>query len=140
MPPPREGAPQHVIAKAFFLVTGQQGQGNMQLLVNIHDFLANVQAAGDAAHFNHNQAGYKLRLETEHFKIVSPQLIDAGHSVSSSNGSPMVAFEGITSALDPTTPMGRAATDARCTLPIAVIFRDSISRRDEPYASAAVDR
>ena len=42
------------------LVTGQhggdqQGQGNMQVLVNILDLGANVQAAGDMARFSHNQ-------------------------------------------------------------------------------------
>ena len=51
------------------LVTGQhggdqQGQGNMQVLVNILDLGANVQAAGDMARFSHNQVSNKLQMES----------------------------------------------------------------------------
>src|SRR6202007_3488151 len=66
------------------LVTGQhggdqQGQGNMQVLVNILDLGANVQAAGDMAKFSHDQVGNKLRMESQLFKLVGPQLISMGH-------------------------------------------------------------
>ena len=49
------------------LVTGQhggdqQGQGNMQVLVNILDLHANVQAAGDLARFSHNQVSNRVQL------------------------------------------------------------------------------
>ena len=66
------------------LVTGQhggdqQGQGNMQVLVNILDLGANVQAAGDMARFSHNQVRNTLQLESQLFKLVGSQLISMGH-------------------------------------------------------------
>ena len=50
------------------LMTGQhgsdqQGMGNMQVLVNILDLGANLQAAGDMARFTHNQVSNTLQLE-----------------------------------------------------------------------------
>jgi gamma-glutamyltranspeptidase/glutathione hydrolase len=122
-----------------FLVTGQhggdqQGQGNMQVLVNILDLGANVQAAGDMARFSHNQVTNKLQMESQLFKLVGPQLIEMGHKVSSSNGEPMGGFEGIMSVPDPTAPMGCAATDVRCTLPIAGIYRAGSNFREDGQA------
>src|SRR3989449_11377793 len=56
------------------LVTGQhggdqQGQGNMQVLVNLLDLRANVQAAGDMARFSHNQVRNTLPMEAQLFKL-----------------------------------------------------------------------
>src|SRR6185295_6274556 len=61
------------------LVTGQhggdqQGQGNMQVLVNLLDLHANVQAAGDMARFSHNQVTNALTLESQLFGLVGAQL------------------------------------------------------------------
>ena len=75
------------------LVTGQhggdqQGQGNMQVLVNVLDLHANVQAAGDMARFSHNQVSNRLQLEAALFGLVGAQLSAMGHQVASSNGSP----------------------------------------------------
>ncbi len=122
-----------------FLVTGQhggdqQGQGNMQVLVNILDLGANVQAAGDMARFSHNQMTNKLQMESQLFKLVGPQLIDMGHKVSPSNGSPMGGFEGIMSMPDPTAPMGCTAADIRCTLPIEGIYRAGSNFREDGQA------
>lgn len=122
-----------------FLVTGQhggdqQGQGNMQVLVNILDLGANVQAAGDMARFSHDQVSNKLQMKSQLFKLVGPQLIDMGHKVSSSDGSPMGGFEGIMSVPDPTAPMGCAATDVHCTLPIAGIYRAGSNFREDGEA------
>ena len=98
-----------------FVVTGQhggdqQGQGNMQVLVNLLDLGANVQAAGDMARFSHNQVSNRLQLESQLFKLVGSQLIAMGHKASSSNGSPMGGFEGIMFTPDPGAP-GCAPTD-----------------------------
>src|SRR5260370_36712354 len=95
-----------------FLVTGQhggdqQGQGNMQVLVNILDLGANVQAAGDMARFSHNQGSNKLRLESQLFKLVGSQLIGMGHKASSSDGSPVGGFDAILFIAHPTAPPGR---------------------------------
>jgi gamma-glutamyltranspeptidase/glutathione hydrolase len=119
-----------------FLVTGQhggdqQGQGNMQVLVNILDLHANVQAAGDMARFHHNQVSNKLEMESQLFKLVGSQLMGMGHKVSSSNGSPVGGFEGIMFMPDPGAMQGCAPTDLTCTAPIAGIYRDGSNFRED---------
>jgi gamma-glutamyltranspeptidase/glutathione hydrolase len=122
-----------------FLVTGQhgadqQGQGNMQVLVNILDLGANMQAAGDFARFSHNQVTNQLQMESQLFKLVGPQLIDMGHKVSSSNGSPMGGYEGIMYLPDPAAPAECAPSDTRCTLPISGIYRAGSNFREDGEA------
>ena len=119
-----------------FLVTGQhggdqQGQGNMQVLVNILDLGANVQAAGDMARFSHNQVSNRLRLESQLFKLVGSQLISMGHNASSSDGSPVGGFEGIMFTPDAGAPSGCAPTDLGCTAPIGGIYRAGSNFRED---------
>ena len=119
-----------------FLVTGQHGgdqqaQGNMQVLVNILDLHANVQAAGDMARFHHNQVSNKLEMESQLFKLVGSQLMGMGHKVSSSNGSPVGGFEGIMFLPDPAASPGCAPTDLACTAPIAGIYRAGSNFRED---------
>ena len=121
------------------LVTGQhggdqQGQGNMQVLVNILDLGANVQAAGDMARFHHNQVSNRLELESQLFKLVGSQLISMGHKTSSSNGSPVGGFEGIMFMPDPGASPGCAPTDLRCTVPIAGVYRAGSNFREDGQA------
>src|SRR5579871_42326 len=73
----------------------QQGQGNMQVLVNILDLNANMQAAGDMARFSHSQVANTVTLESQLFNLVGQQLINMGHKASSSNGSPVGGYQGI---------------------------------------------
>ena len=122
-----------------FLTTGQhggdqQGQGNLQVLVNILDLHANVQAAGDMARFHHNQVSNKLQLESQLFKLVGAQLIGMGHNTSSSDGSPVGGFEGIMFTPDPSAPPGCAPTDLACTAPIAGIYRAGSNFREDGEA------
>jgi len=121
------------------LVTGQhggdqQGQGNMQVLVNILDLGANVQAAGDMARFHHNQVSNRLELESQLFKLVGSQLIGMGHKTSSSNGSPVGGFEGIMFTPDPGASPGCAPTDLHCTDPIAGFYRAGSNFREDGQA------
>jgi len=121
------------------LVTGQhggdqQGQGNMQVLVNILDLGANVQAAGDMARFHHNQVSNKLELESQLFKLVGTQLIAMGHNVVSSNGSPVGGFEAIMFTPDPNAPPGCAPTTSACTAPIAGVYRAGSNFREDGEA------
>jgi gamma-glutamyltranspeptidase / glutathione hydrolase len=44
--------------------------GNVQVLVNIVELGANVQAAGDMARFTHAQVANTLQLETQLFNLV----------------------------------------------------------------------
>ena len=118
------------------LVTGQhggdqQGQGNMQTLVNMLDLGANLQAAGDAARFSHNQVNNRLELESQLFNAVGSQLTAMGHQVTSSNGSPMGGYEGIMFTLDPAGPAGCAPADRACTAPIAGMYRAGSNFRED---------
>jgi gamma-glutamyltranspeptidase / glutathione hydrolase len=122
-----------------FLVTGQhggdqQGQGNMQVLVNILDLGANVQAAGDMARFHHNQVSNRLQLESQLFKLVGSQLIGMGHKALSSDGSPVGGFEGIMFMPDPGASPGCASTDLSCTAPIAGVYRAGSNFREDGQA------
>jgi len=123
------------------LVTGQhggdqQGQGNMQVLVNILDLVANVQAAGDMARFSHDQVKNTVQMESQLFALVGASLTGMGHKVSSSNGSPMGGFEGILFTPDPTAPPGCAAANAACTLPIAGFYRGGSNFREDGQVAA----
>jgi gamma-glutamyltranspeptidase/glutathione hydrolase len=119
-----------------FLVTGQhggdqQGQGNMQVLADILDLGANVQAAGDMARFSHNQLTNSLQMESNLYKLVGPQLIQMGHKVTSSNGGPMGGYEAIMQVPDPTAPAGCDPADKKCTLPLAGIYRAGSNFRED---------
>jgi gamma-glutamyltranspeptidase/glutathione hydrolase len=63
-----------------------QAQGHAQLLVNILDLGANVQAAADMARFRHSQISNALGLESPLFDVVGEQLAAMGHSVTSIDG------------------------------------------------------
>jgi gamma-glutamyltranspeptidase / glutathione hydrolase len=122
------------------LVTGQhggdqQGQGNMQVLVNVLDLHANVQAAGDMARFSHNQVTNALQLESALFGLVGAQLTAMGHRVSSSNGSPVGGFEAIMFTPDPRAAAGCAPANAACTLPIAGFYRAGSNFREDGQAA-----
>jgi gamma-glutamyltranspeptidase/glutathione hydrolase len=122
------------------LVTGQhggdqQGQGNMQVLVNILDLHANVQAAGDMARFSHNQVTNKLQMESQLFTLVGAALTAMGHQVSSSNGSPVGGFEAIMFSPTPGVPAGCAPADRTCTAPIAGLYRAGSNFREDGQAA-----
>ena len=118
------------------LVTGQhggdqQGQGNMQVLVNILDLGANMQAAGDMARFSHNQVRNELQMESQLYQLVGSKLKEMGHKVVSSNGSPVGGYEGIMFTSDGGTPRGCAVDEARCTAPIAGFYRAGSNFRED---------
>ena len=122
------------------LVTGQhggdqQGQGNMQVLVNMLDLGANVQAAGDMARFSHNQVRNELQMESQLFALVGSGLKDMGHKVASSNGSPVGGFEAIMFTPDAGASAGCAPADARCTAPIAGVYRAGSNFREDGQAA-----
>lgn len=86
----------------------QQGMGNMQVLVNILDLGANLQAAGDMARFTHNQVANTVQLESQLYNLVGHQLINMGHKVSSAGGGIAGGYQGIMFVPDPpgSTPPG----------------------------------
>lgn len=87
-----------------------QVQGNLQVLVNMLDLGASLQAATDMARFYHNQVSDTLDLETDLYDLVSQQLISLGHTKTvPANGSPMGGYQAI--KLDP--GFYRAGSDHR---------------------------
>jgi gamma-glutamyltranspeptidase/glutathione hydrolase len=63
-----------------------QAQGHAQLLVNVIDLGANLQAAADMARFRHTQVSNLLALESPLYDLVGPALATMGHRVQSVNG------------------------------------------------------
>src|SRR6267378_4195776 len=64
-----------------------QAQGHAQLLVNILDLGANLQAAADMARFRHGQIPNTLSLETPLYDQLGAKLAAMGHTVNLVNGS-----------------------------------------------------
>ena len=97
----------------------QQGMGNMQVLVNILDLGANMQAAGDMARFTHSQVTNKLQLETNLFDLVGAQLIAMGHNASPADGGIAGGYEGIMFTPDPNAPQASGGPGRACQGPAA---------------------
>jgi gamma-glutamyltranspeptidase / glutathione hydrolase len=66
-----------------------QAQGHAQLLVDILDLGANLQAAADMARFRHSQIPNALSLETPLYELVGSKLAAMGHAVKSVSGEDM---------------------------------------------------
>jgi gamma-glutamyltranspeptidase/glutathione hydrolase len=63
-----------------------QAQGHAQLLIDILDLGANLQAAADMGRFRHAQIPNVLSLETPLYDLVGSQLAAMGHTVKAVNG------------------------------------------------------
>jgi len=63
-----------------------QAQGHAQVLIDILDLGANLQAAADMARFRHSQVGNALGLESSLYRLVGPQLAAMGHQVRAIDG------------------------------------------------------
>jgi gamma-glutamyltranspeptidase/glutathione hydrolase len=93
------------IRMAFQLMGGDmQSQGHMQVLVNMIDLGANLQAATDMARFFHSQVPNTLSLETELYNLVGPQLAAMGHKVNPTNGGAVGGYQALMFTRDPTQP------------------------------------
>jgi len=72
-----------------------QAQGIAQVLVNVLDLGANVQAASDMARFRHAQVPNVLSMESPLFRLVGPRLKAMGHEVRSVDGSIVGGYQAI---------------------------------------------
>ena len=107
-----------------------QAQGHMQVLVDMIDLGANLQAASDAARFNHHQGSNKLFLETSLYNSVGPQLIALGHKVFSETGDEMGGYQSILFTPMPGEDDHEASSDAHAD-PVKGYYRaGSDHRRD----------
>jgi len=66
-----------------------QAQGHAQMLVDILDLGANVQASADMARFRHSQIPNVLSLEAPLYDLVGAGLAAMGHTVKSVSGDEM---------------------------------------------------
>jgi gamma-glutamyltranspeptidase/glutathione hydrolase len=90
---------------AFQLMGGDmQAQGHAQMVVNMVDLGANLQASTDMARFRHDQIGNQLSLESQLYNKVGAQLRAMGHKVVQSDGSVVGGFQAILFTPDPKEP------------------------------------
>jgi gamma-glutamyltranspeptidase / glutathione hydrolase len=93
-----------------------QAQGHAQILANVFDLGANLQAATDMARFRHGQIPNVLRLESALFRLVGQQLAAMGHTVRSIDGDAVGGVQWLMFTPDPSLPAGgyyRAGSDHR---------------------------
>jgi gamma-glutamyltranspeptidase/glutathione hydrolase len=81
-----------------------QAQGHAQMLVDILDLGANMQAAADMARFRHSQVSNALSLEAPLYELVGAKLQAMGHSVKSVSGEEMGGVQTIMFVADPAAP------------------------------------
>jgi gamma-glutamyltranspeptidase / glutathione hydrolase len=81
-----------------------QAQGIAQVLLNVLDLGANLQAASDMARFRHMQVANVLTLESQLFALVGRQLQQMGHTVKSINGDTVGGYQAIMFTPDDASP------------------------------------
>jgi len=81
-----------------------QAQGHAQMIVNMVDLGANLQASTDMARFYHNQVPNVLELESQLFDEVGAQLKAMGHNVQTTNGAAVGGYQAILFTPDPNAP------------------------------------
>jgi len=72
-----------------------QAQGIAQVLLNVLDLGANMQAASDMARFRHVQVSNVLTMESPLAALVGPALRSMGHNVRSVNGVDMGGYQAV---------------------------------------------
>jgi gamma-glutamyltranspeptidase/glutathione hydrolase len=136
--------PFHTIIPAFVMKDGKpvlafgnmggsvQAQAHALEVVNMVDLGMNVQAAGDAARFRHDQDNNRLRLESKLFDVVGPSLAAMGHDVRPSSGDPMGGYQAIHFAPDPNAA---AAGERGDDPPVAGVYRAGSDFRKDGQAA-----
>lgn len=115
---------------------GQQAQGHVQVLINMIDLGANVQAASDAARFSHAQATNTLQLESNLFQLLGPQLKALGHNVAAANGEDMGGYQAISfiPSTHPSASVEGVAHGATAEGPIDGVYRGASDHRKDGQA------
>ena len=108
-----------------------QAQGIAQVLVNVLDLGANLQAATDMARFRHNQVPNALGLESQLFALVGGPLRAMGHTVASINGEVVGGYQAIMFTPDPHAPGAPAGT----LQPIKGFYRAGSDHRKDGQAA-----
>ncbi len=117
---------------------GQQAQGHVQVLLNMIDLGANLQAASDAARFAHAQATNTLQLESSLYDLIGSQLKALGHAVVSANGEDMGGYQAIsfTPFSNPALPAAKGSAQDGATVdrPIDGVYRGASDHRKDGQA------
>jgi len=95
-----------------------QAQGHAQVLLDILDLGANLQAAADMARFRHSQVGNVLALESPLYRLVGRELEAMGHRVQAINGEEvggvqMILFQPASGASEGLRGFYRSGSDFR---------------------------
>jgi gamma-glutamyltranspeptidase/glutathione hydrolase len=118
---------------AFGLMGGsQQAQGHVQVLVDMIDLGANLQATSDAARFSHAQASNTLSLESNLYNLLGARLEALGHKVVSANGEDMGGFQAVSFLPYPLN--GPTVAPASAEQPVAGVFRAASDHRKDGEA------
>ena len=107
-----------------------QAQGIAQVLLNVLDLGANLQAATDMARFRHMQVANVLTLETALFSLVGRQLRAMGHDARSIDGDTVGGYQAIMFTPD---PAGSEATGSGT--PIRGYYRAGSDHRKDGQAA-----
>jgi gamma-glutamyltranspeptidase / glutathione hydrolase len=78
-----------------------QAQGHAQLLIDILDLGANLQAGADMARFRHSQISNALSLEAPLYDLIGSKLAGMGHTVKSVSGEEMGGVQILMRVADP---------------------------------------
>jgi gamma-glutamyltranspeptidase/glutathione hydrolase len=124
---------------AFGLMgASQQAQGHVQVLINMIDLGANLQAASDAARFSHAQATNTLQLESNLYNLLGSQLQALGHTAVCANGKEMGGYQAIsfTPFAAPALPATRGTVSAGVSAetPIEGVYRGASDHRKDGQA------
>jgi gamma-glutamyltranspeptidase/glutathione hydrolase len=107
-----------------------QAQGIAQVLVNVLDLGANLQAATDMARFRHGQVANVLSLESRLFGLVGAQLKAMGHTVQSVDGTNLGGYQAIMFTPDPNAP----PASGNAPQPIQGFYRAGSDHRKDGHA------
>jgi len=112
-----------------------QAQGHAQMMVNMVDLGANLQASTDMARFRHEQFSNQLFMESQLATLMGPRLREMGHNVVPVNGSIVGGVQTILFTPDAReAPPDPAARTSR--KPINGTYRAGSDHRKDGQASA----
>jgi gamma-glutamyltranspeptidase/glutathione hydrolase len=107
----RDGAP---VMTVTLMGGDMQAQGHAQLLIDVIDLGANLQAAADMARFRHSQVPNVLNLESPLYDLVGAQLGAMGHTVRPISGAAVGGVQVIGRVATETAgPVYRSGSDFR---------------------------
>ncbi|MFO1246683.1 MAG: gamma-glutamyltransferase family protein [Alphaproteobacteria bacterium] len=120
---------------AFQLMGGDmQAQGHAQMVVNMVDLGANLQASTDMARFRHEQVPNLISMESQLYNLVGAKLAAMGHKLVSANGAIVGGFQAI--LFTPDAKEKAPDPSPASQQPINGMYRAGTDHRKDGQASA----